>query len=421
MGASVDRSERRLGREFAWMWGAYTVSSIGTWLAFGAFPIIAILVLDSGPAEVSALAAVGLAAGALAAIPLAPWIELRRKRRVMIASDLVRLVATASIPVAYALGWLGFGQLLVVAVIVSAADIAFKSASGAFLKHLVRGDDLMLANGRIESTMWTTAALGPPLGGALIGILGPVATVIADAGSYLLSALGLTAVGHDEPQPQRPADERSRTAELLEGWRYIFGHPTLRPLFLNAVLFSGLLLATEPLLSVLMLGKLGFAPWEYGLAFAAPCIGGLIGSHFAHRLVDRLGQRRVMLAAGTLRVVFPLWLAFIPAGPAGVATVFALQLCLVTTIGVFLPTFATYRLQATEERVVARVLAAWSVSSSGTIAALTALWGLLAAATGPRFAIFAAGVLLLATPVLLPWRTSVRSAPGRIVAAWRLK
>ena len=33
---------------------------------------------------------------------------------------------------------------------------------------------------------------------------------------------------------------------------------------------------------------------------------------------------------------------------------------------------------------------------------LTALWGMLAAATSPRTAIAIAGLLLLATPVLLP-------------------
>jgi hypothetical protein len=53
---------------------------------------------------------------------------------------------------------------------------------------------------------------------------------------------------------------------------------------------------------------------------------------------------------------------------------------------------------------VARTLAAWSVSSNLTVAAMTALWGLLAAPTDARTAIAAAGVLMLATPLLLPRR-----------------
>lgn len=110
-----------------------------------------------------------------------------------------------------------------------------------------------------------------------------------------------------------------------------------------------------------------------------------------------------MLATGTLRVCWPLGLALVPAGLPGLALVFCLQLALVTCIGVFLPAFATYRLQQTDSAMVARVLSAWSVTSSATIAALTAVWGLLAAAAGPRAAIAIAGLLLLATPILLPW------------------
>ena len=33
---------RSLGRPFGWLWAAYAVSSFGTWLAFDAFPLIAI-------------------------------------------------------------------------------------------------------------------------------------------------------------------------------------------------------------------------------------------------------------------------------------------------------------------------------------------------------------------------------------------
>lgn len=49
-------------------------------------------------------AAVGPAAGALSALPLGPWVELRRTRPVMMAMDLTRFAALLSIPVAFALG-----------------------------------------------------------------------------------------------------------------------------------------------------------------------------------------------------------------------------------------------------------------------------------------------------------------------------
>src|SRR5262245_58177519 len=177
----------RLGREFGWLWAAFAIGTLGTWLAFDAFPLIAILVLHAGPAEVSALAAAGLAVGSAVAVPLGPWVEFRRKRPVMVAMDLTRFAALMSVPAAFTLGWLSFAQLLIVSVIVAAAGIAFTAASGAYLKELVGGEDLLVANGRFESTTWTATVLGPPLGGAAIGLFGPMMTVAANALSYLLS------------------------------------------------------------------------------------------------------------------------------------------------------------------------------------------------------------------------------------------
>jgi hypothetical protein len=267
----------------------------------------------------------------------------------MVAMDLTRFAAVLSVPAAYALGRLSFAQLLVVSVVVGAADIAFKAAGGACLKGLVPPADLLAANGRLESTTWTATALGPPLGGAAV---------------------------------------------------------------------NGLILATAPLLAVLMLGRLGFAPWQYGLAFGAPCVGGLVGSRLARPLVARFGQHPVLLTAGSLRACWSLGLAFVRPSVAGLVLVMTLQLGLVTCMGVFNPVFATYRLEQTATDRVARTLAAWSVSSSATIAALTALWGLLAGVTGPRTAIAIAGVLILATPLLLPRHDrAVHRVPSRTARA----
>jgi MFS family permease len=338
------------------------------------------------------------------AVPLGPWVEFRRKRPVMVAMDLTRFAALLSVPLAFALGLLSFAQLLVVSVVVAAANIAFNAASGAYLKALVPPEDLIVANSRFESTTWTATAVGPPLGGAAIGIFGPVTTVIADAVSYLLSALGIRAIGGTDPQPTRPAAPHLRAGDLLDGWRYILAHPTLRPLFFNVLAVNGLIMATEPLILVLLLGDLGFAPWQYGLVFASPCIGGLIGARLSRRLVPRFGQHRVMRISGVLRACWPLGLAFVQPGVPGIMLVIAVQFGLVTCIGLFNPVLATYRLDRTAPDRVARTLTAWSVSSSATIATLTAVWGLLAAITTPRTAIAIAGVLLLTTPLLLPRR-----------------
>ncbi|MEW2499287.1 MULTISPECIES: MFS transporter [unclassified Amycolatopsis] len=400
-----------LGQDFRRLWLAYATSTAGTWLALDAFPFIAVTVLHSSTTEVSVLAAAGLAVGALIAVPLGPWVEFRRKRPVLVAMDLLRFVALLTLPLGYALGGLTFGQLVAVSVVVAAADIVFTAASGAYLKGLATGEDLLVANGRFESTQWTATAVGPPSGGALIGVFGPLTTVVLDSVSYLLSALAIGAIRTPEPPPTaRPATVRTR--DVLDGWHYILGHPRLRALFLNTTLVNGLIMATSPLLAVLLLRELGFAAWQYGLAFGVPCLGGLLGSRLSRRITARFGPDRVLLVTGTLRVIWPVALGFTPRGLAGLGFVMLVEFGLILTIGIFNPVSATYRLQETETSRAARVLSAWSITGGATRAALTLVWGALGAWLGTREAIGLAGLLMLATPVLL-WRVRTTSRPPR--------
>ncbi|TGA97082.1 MFS transporter [Streptomyces sp. MZ04] len=403
----------RLGSDFGWLWSAYAVSTYGTWIAFGAFPLIAVRVLHAPAFAVSVLEAAGLAVAAVVAFSLGPWIEYRAKRPVMIAMDLIRFAAMASVPIAYVLDLLSYGQLLVVSVVSGTANIAFTAASGAYLKHLVPSDQLLVANGRFEGTSWVATAAGPPLGGALIGLLGPVITVMADALSYLLSALGVLRIRGGDVAAPRDRATRLRGADLLGGLRFIFRDHALRRLFLNQILVGGLIMATAPLLSVLLLGQYHFPAWQYGLAFGIPALGGFVGARLSARLVTRYGRHRMMIVSGWLRSLFPLGLAFVRPGVPGLLTVIVVEGLLITCMGIFNPIYATTRLQRTPAELTAQILSTWSAIGKLLQAALMVIWGILATLTTPLAAITFSGVLLLATPLLLPKRTHL-SAPAPI-------
>ncbi|AFU01807.1 MFS transporter [Nocardia brasiliensis] len=396
----------RLGRDFGWLWSAYAVSTYGTWLAFGAFPLLAVRVLDSTAFAVALLEASGLAVAAVVAFGLGPWVEHRNKQPVMIAMDLVRFGALASVPVAYVLGALTYGQLLVVSVVSGTAGLAFAAASGAYLKHLVRSDELLVAGSRFEGTSWVATAVGPPLGGALIGVFGPVVTITTDAVSFLLSACAVRRIrGGDIATPRA---EPPRTG-LLTGWRYIRRDRVLVRLFLNSISVSGLIMAGVPLLSVLLLGEYHFPAWQYGLAFGIPALGGFVGARLSGHLARRYGEQRVMLVSGWLRSVFPLGLAFVQPGIPGLLTVIGVEALLIACMGVFNPLYATARLRRTPRDHAARVLSTWNACAKLLQATLMMLWGVLATCTGPHTAITISGVLLLATPLLLPSAADYRS------------
>lgn len=404
-------------RALHWLWSAYAVSTYGTWIAFGAFPLIAVRVLHASAFAVSLLEAAGLAVAGLAAVPLGPWIQARTKRPVMIGMDLTRTLAMASIPAGYLTGLLTYGQLLLVSIISGTASIVFTSASGAYLKHVVPRDRLLAVNGRFEGTAWVATAAGPPLGGALIGILGPVITVAADAASYLLSAFGVLSIRGDDVATRRNPGTRLRAADFLTGWRVLFGDPALRRLFLNSMITGGLITATGPLLAVLLLGEYHFPAWQYGLAFGIPSLGGFAGARLSARLVVHHGRHRVMIVTGWLRSIFPLGLAFTHPGISGLLTVVLIEGALIVCMGIFNPISATERLERAPVEHAAQVVSAWSISSKLTQAGLMLIWGGIATLTTPLTAITVSGVLLLGAPLLLPKRAHLHdpAAPHDIL------
>ena len=387
-----------------WLVRAYSVSTLGTMLALDAFPLIAIVLLHASAAEVSLFAATG-ALATLAAVPLGPWVEFRRKRPVLVGADLLRCAVLVSVVAAAVAGRLSYLHLVAAAVAVAVTAVTANAASGAHLRALVPPTELAMVTGRFEQISWLSTAVGPPLGGALVGVLGPAVTAALDAVSYLFSAGFLRAIRTPEPAP--PARSGSRLADLARGWRVIAADPELRALLANNALVAALIMATAPLMAHLMLGELGFSAFAYGLAFGLPCVGGIIGA----RLSRRFDADRVLRVAGVLRSLWIWPLAFTVPGLLGLLLVMAAQTATVTAMGAFNPVLATRRLRRPAPGDVARVLLAWTVTTRLVTALLVGLWGGLAALVGTRPAVALAGLALLATPALLP-----RAAPGPTAA-----
>ena len=400
-GCFYDR-RMRLGQDFRRLWTAFTISAAGSAIGSGALPLVAVLVLDVSTFQVSLLAALSLVAGAGLALPFGDFIEQRRKRPVMIAADLVRFAALLSIPVAAALDLLTYTQLCVVGVLQSVALIAFTAASGAHLKALVPPEGRAEANSKFEQTTWTTLSIGPPIGGALVGLVGATVTLGIDAISFLLSALGIRRIRQPEPVPVRSTEK----ADVTAGWRYIWRQRGLRALFLNSQLFGGPVMMVSPLLAVFMLRDLGMAPWQYGLVLGLPCLGGVVGAWMAPRLTRRFGLYRMLIVFGVLRTPWLLLLPLATPGWDGFVLLTLAETGLLLAAGAFNPSFATYRMEVTEDGYMARVFASWSITSRSVQPAFMALGGVLAGLTSLRTAMSIGGACCLLSAFVLPWRSA---------------
>jgi hypothetical protein len=407
---ALSTAEETLTEERAADWrrlrAAYATSTLGSFTAYGAIPMVAVLALHASALQVTLISAIPMLAAAVVALPFGATVEGRTKRPVMVLADLTCALCLLSLPVASWLGVIGVWQLVGAMAVVTLAQIAFTAASGANLKALVgSGPGLTRANADLEQITWTSITIGPLVGGALVSAVGPFLTVAIDAVSYLGSAFGVGRMRSPEPTPVVPARTHP-LADATAGLRHIWSNRMLRSLWLNSLLFSGGVGIVIALESFYALSVLHFAPWEYGLVVGGPAVAGIVGTRLAVRLTRRFGDRRVLLLTGALRTPWVLLLAFLPVGTPGVVGWLALLTAELLVVGVFNPTFATARMRATADDHMARVGATWMIARRLTAPVFVLLGGALATTVSPRAAIAVAGVLVILSCALLPWRAS---------------
>jgi MFS family permease len=296
--------------DFLKLWGAQTISTVGTQVTLLALPLTAILVLHASAFEVAALTAMDTLPFLLFALPAGVWIDRLRRRPLMVVADVGRAAALLSIPVVYGLGELSLGQLFAVGFLVGALGVVFDLSYLSYLPSLVGRGQVATGNARLEATRSAAQATGPGIGGALVGFFGAPVAILADAVSYLCSAALVVRIRRAEAEPA--AERGPALSELREGIRYVFRQPYLRALTLaigGSNLFTFMVVA---LFMVYAVRRLGLSAQLIGLVFTTANVAGLAGAVLSGRIVARVGLGRTIVASSLLASV--TWLA-VPLAP----------------------------------------------------------------------------------------------------------
>ena len=192
-------------------WIGQTISVFGDQITLLAIPVVAVLILKAQPADMGLLTAVGLLPHLMFSLPAGVWLDRQaRRRRLMIIVDIARALAIVTIPLAYVLGVLSLPQLFMVAFIVGTLAVVFDISWNTLFVAVTPREDFVSANSLLNGSRSLAYVGGPSIGGLLIQILGAPLAVLADAVSYLVSAVFLGRVKAIEP-PVEPPGQSIRT------------------------------------------------------------------------------------------------------------------------------------------------------------------------------------------------------------------
>ncbi|HEX6787999.1 MAG TPA: MFS transporter [Gaiellaceae bacterium] len=393
----------RRNRDFILLQVGQTLSTIGSQTTAIAYPLL-VLALTHSPARAGIVgfavvvpwAIFGFGAGVLA--------DRAPRRRVMVTSDAVRIVAVTSVIVAIAVHHLTFAQVALVAFIEGTMFVFFNVAEFGALRSVVSTVQLPRAVAAEQARYSTVQLVGPPLGGALFG-LGRGLPFVANATSVLFSLGSILSIRTPFQEAREAAEEPLR-AQLAEGLRWLWARPFLRTCALlftaTNLIYEGLILAV-----VVVARKQGLSSTEIGGLIATFGAASLVGSALAPTLQKRLSMRAIIVSSGW----FPLSISFFVLFPS----VYVL-LAVILPMMLFIPTTSAtvigYRVAVVPDRLTGRVnSAARTIALCGApLGPLSA--GLLLSATSPRATIAVYAVFLLVPAVIGTWSPSIRSAPS---------
>ncbi|HLX35854.1 MAG TPA: MFS transporter [Candidatus Limnocylindrales bacterium] len=271
------------------------------------------------------------------------------------------------------------------------------SASSTLMPSLVARADLGIANARMQGAFVLLNQLVLPPVGAFLFAVGPPIPFAANAAGFVLGAVLISRIRASTRAERH--EPRSIGAEMLEGVRWLLGHPPMRTLALTIVTFNVTYGAAWGVLVLYARERLGMDAVGFGLLTTAIAIGGVIATVSYSRIERRFSFANIMRVGLTIETLTHLSLAITTSSIVALGTlvVFGAHSLIWGTIS------QTVRQRAVPNELLGRVGGVYRVAIMGGLVVGTPIGGLLASAygiTAPYWFAFAGSAIL----VIVLWR-----------------
>jgi MFS family permease len=223
-----------------------------------------------------------------------PLVDRLSRKRLIVNADLIRLVVFVALVFVHTPA-----AIIVLAALAGIANSFFRPAVLAGVPNLVDEDELAHGTSLLQATDWAAAAIGPVLGGVIVGSWGADVVYWINAATFLFSALLILKIPARLLQSEQ-AITRGHWRDLVDGVSAFRRSPPLQTVLIAfgfAMFAAGLNNVAEIFLAEDALHRGAFG---YGLLWTATGIGLVIGSLISGSLLE---QRDV-------RIVYPL--VFLP-------------------------------------------------------------------------------------------------------------
>jgi predicted MFS family arabinose efflux permease len=275
-------------RDYMLLWSGQTLSEFGSQTSTVAYPLL-ILALTGSAAKAGVVGFAKWLPLPVFALPAGVIADRVDRKRLMIATDAIRLAGAASIVASLWLGTPSYLQIVLVAFLDGAMFITSHITERGALGQVVRPEQVQDAVAQNEARYFGAGILGPPVGGLLFAAARALPFLV-DSVSFFCS---LTATSFTRTRFQIGGAKPGIRAGLTEGFSWLRRQPFFRGASLlfaagNPV-YTGLYL-----LAVLLATHYGASSADVGAMFAIVGVGGVLGAILAGPVRRRLTPRAVI-------------------------------------------------------------------------------------------------------------------------------
>lgn len=281
----------RRNRNYRYAWLGQTVSEVGD--HFNTIAVLSLALRMTGSGFTVGIVMLARILPALLAGPVAGvFLDRYDRRKVMIASDLFR--ALIAILHVLLLTYPSPPLMYLLSALLMFASPFFNAGRSAILPNLAGKEDLHTANALTQTTAWLTLTIGTMLGGVSTAKFGYEWAFVANAASFLVSAIAIWRITGNY-RPDRAA-AASTTAvrwqgahEFMLSLRYMRSRPLIFAIALTTVGWASGGGAAQVLFTLFGEIVYGRGPAGVGLIWGFAGIGLVLGGLLGHRIGERMG------------------------------------------------------------------------------------------------------------------------------------
>ena len=255
-------------------------------------------------------------------VVVGPLLDRLSRRRLMIASDLLRAAVFVALPFVDRPVW-----IVALALVAGIGNAIYRPTVNAALPNLLEEHELERGNALFQTVENMAWAVGPIIGGAIVAVSGTSAAYWINAASFVFSALVIRLIPSRRLQSEAPIS-KGHWHDIADGLSFARHSPALQAIL---IAWSVEMLAVACVnVGEVVIAKDSFnaGDFGYGLLFGASGVGLAIGSFFGGMLAERravaslYGPAMILAGIGTLfAAVAPnVWVASVLFAVGGIGS-----------------------------------------------------------------------------------------------------